>query len=219
MSRYAAPSSAVLRCALAPRPLSQRLDVCSPPVHWTALYAQTQRTASRAPLSTIAAAAAFSRPSHVRTAPAPAHHPLHTVTATPRPQSCPPLPSVTAAAQAAWSRHASTRSYRALRRSRGGDRRNKSSVTDGPPKSAVNGRLSATGTVNAAAAAQSRPGQGQGNTQPEPSLNPQQAQPSPNNQQAQSPPPPTSNPPPSAAKHDDPHGLLDRLPQILINHE
>lgn len=227
MSRYAAPSSAVLRlrCALAPRPLSQRLDVCSPPVHWTALYAHTQRTASRAPLSTIAAAAAaFSRPSHVRTAPAPApaHHPLHTATATPRPQRCPPLSSVTAAAQAAWSRHASTRSYRALRRSRGGDRRNKSSVTDGPPKSAVNGRLSATGTVNAAAAAQSRPGQGaaQPDLSPnaQPSLNPQQAQPSPNNQQAQPQPPPTSNPPPSAAqhadKHHDPHGLLDRLPHV-----
>ena len=226
MSRYAAPSpSAVLRCALARRPLSQRLDVCSPPVHWTALYARTQGIASRAPLSTIAAAAttaaaAFTRPSHVRTAPAPApaHHPLHTATATPRPQPCPPLPSVTTAAQAAWSRHASTRSYRALRRSRGGDRRNKSSVTDGPPKSAVNGRLSATGTVNAAAAAaaaQSRPGRG--NTQPSPSPSPspnaQQAQPSPNNQQAQS-PPPTSNPPPSAARHDDPHGLLDRLPHV-----
>lgn len=220
MSRYAAPSpSAVLRCALAPRPLSQRLDVCSPPVHWTALYAHTQSIASRAPLSTAAAvaaaASAFSRPSHVRTAPAP--HPLHTATATPRPQSCSPLPSVTTAAQAAWSRHASTRSYRALRRSRGGDRRNKSSVTDGPPKSAVNGRLSATGTINAAAAAQSKPGQGA--PQPEPSPNPQQAQPSPNNQHAHSQPSPTSNPPPSAAKHDDkhhhdPHGLLDRLPHV-----
>ncbi|OSS53771.1 hypothetical protein B5807_01356 [Epicoccum nigrum] len=212
MSRYAAPSPsavavAVLRCALAPRPLSQRLDVCSPPVHWTALYARThtQSTASRAPLSTVAASAsAFTRPSHVRTASAHLHgHSLHTATATPRPQSCSPRPSVTTAAQAAWSRHASTRS---LQFNRGGDRRNKSSVTDGPPKGAVNGKLSATGTINAAAAAaaQSKPGQGAA----QPDMTPQPSSP--------------SNPPPSAAQHHDqhhdPHGLLERLPHVHVPH-
>ncbi|KAF2994816.1 Mitochondrial distribution and morphology protein 31, mitochondrial precursor [Curvularia kusanoi] len=196
MSRYAPSPSAVLRCTLAPRPLRQsllpRFDVRSNLGLWKSLISHipAQSAASSAPISTIAAFAC-TRPSHVRPAPV---HPLHTATATPRPRSPGSILTVTTASQATWSRHASTRSYRALRRSRSGDRRNKSSVTDGPPKTSVNGNAKTSAT-----AAQSKPSQGA--PQAELSPNPQPAE-------------PQSSPSPSTAKHDDPHGLLDRLPHV-----
>ncbi|KAF1358071.1 mitochondrial distribution and morphology protein family 31/32, partial [Lizonia empirigonia] len=107
----------------------------------------------------------------------------------PSPHPAPVQQSVTVVALAAWARHASTRSYRALRRCRTGDRRNKSSATEGPP--------------------QPRPSQGA--PQAELSPNPQNA-PAPSKPAAA----PAPIPLPSApdAKHDDPHTLLDRLPHV-----
>ena len=140
MSRHVGTTSgAFLRCALAPQPLRQsplpRFDTGSWPALWRADGVQTRTISSTRhshgiPTS-IATFPALTRPSHVKTLPA---HLLRA--ASPRPT--PVQHSVTVAVLSAWSRHASTRSYRALRRSRSGDRRNKSSVTDGPSKSKPN---------------------------------------------------------------------------------
>ncbi|KAJ4339120.1 Mitochondrial distribution and morphology protein 31, mitochondrial precursor [Ascochyta clinopodiicola] len=141
MSRHVGTTpAAFLRCALAlgTQPLRQsplpRLDVASYAALLRGNAARIRSMASnsnsncqgtRSPIPSTTRSTPFSapaRPSHVKA--------LHL----PRPTT-PAQQSVTLAVLAACSRHASTRSYRALRRSRSVDRRNKSSLTDGPPKS------------------------------------------------------------------------------------
>ncbi|KAJ4312403.1 Mitochondrial distribution and morphology protein 31, mitochondrial precursor [Neodidymelliopsis sp. IMI 364377] len=125
MSRHVGPSpGAFLRRACLAHPPRQsalaRFDVgCWPPLlrgNGTLIRAFASTPPSHATFSTTTPLLPLARPSHVKT-----------------PLRAPARQSVTVAVLAAWSRHASTRSYRALRRSRSGDRRNKSSVTDGPP--------------------------------------------------------------------------------------
>lgn len=184
MTRHAAPTpAALLRCALARQPLSQ-----SPlPRFSIASHRALLRATTRPPPPPTAPAPRA--PCYGTRPPPPTTPASHAVTlSAPSPRPAPVHHSVTVAALAAWARHASTRSYRALRRSRTGDRRNKSSATEGPP--------------------QPRPPQGaQPNLSPSPQNAPAPAKPA---------AAPAPSPPPSApdAKHDDPHTLLDRLPHV-----
>lgn len=188
MSRHAAPSpgALLLRCPLAARPLRQsplpRFHAASWPALWGRQQVQARTIASRPPSrpaatrtpSTPPPAAVLTRPSHVRP---------HTQ------RSVDPVPGVTVAALAAWRRHASTRSYRALRRSRSGDRRNKSSVTDGPT---------------------SKPTQGAPQAEPSPSSSSHPSHPQPTPSDAAKHPHAQHQ----HAKHDETHTLLDRLPHV-----
>lgn len=138
MSRHVGTSpGAFLRCTLSPQSLRQsvlpRFGVGS----WSALLALQHGNAARIrPIASNTRSyaissttiPAFTYSSHVKTLPS---HLLRVQSG----RSNLVKQSVSVTVLAAWSRHASTRSYRALRRSRSGDRRNKSSVTDGPAKS------------------------------------------------------------------------------------
>ncbi|KAF9692683.1 hypothetical protein EKO04_009645 [Ascochyta lentis] len=210
MSRHVGPEpGAFLRCALAPQPLLRQSPLPRFHVHSYSPLLRGNGARTRAitlnPPCHDTRSTPFSpstRPSHVKTLPAPLLRPAS-------PASAPVQHTVTVAALAAWSRHASTRSYRALRRSSSADRRNKSSVTDGPPKSSVTDGPP-KGSVTDGPPKSSV-------TDGPPKSKPTQGAPQP----APSPTPPSTTnpakPPPSAPDtkhHDDAHTLLDRLPHV-----